>query len=73
MWLTEVAVRVRFPVREFDIFFCTPCMADLGPTELLVQWVQEVLSDDIKCPRGGEAKDTSIFCSVYYSANAQFI
>lgn len=47
IWLTEVAVRVRFPIREFDVCFSTPCRAVLRPTEPLVQWSQEILSEDI--------------------------
>lgn len=73
MWVMELAIRVRFPIRELGSFFFTPCRAVLMPTEPLVHWVQKVLSENIKYPCGAGAEDTSTFCSVYYSANAHFI
>lgn len=73
MWVTEVAIRVRFPISEFVVFFFTPCRAVLRLSEPLLQWVQKVLSENIKCPCDAGAEGTSMFCSVYYSANAHFI
>lgn len=69
-WLT---VRVLFTVREFDVFFFTPYRAALRSIEPLIQWVQEALSANIISPSAVKTKDTSTFCSEYYSAIAPFI